>query len=476
MLRILGWHGRTLDPDRPLRELGIDSLAAVELRNALAALVGMRLPATLVFDHPDARAIARFVLGGLDLGAEDSDGAAPLPALPPRRAVPEGAAQQGIAVLSMACRFPGGVTTPEALWTLLCEGRDAITEVPPDRWDASALYSADRSVPGTVYTRWGGFVDHVDRFDAAFFGISPKEAAAMDPQQRLLLEVCWEALERAGRAPQGLRGSRTGVFVGVCLSEYAQLSMAQPERITPYTGSGTSASVVAGRVAYTLGLQGPTMSVDTACSSSLVALQLAVRALQAGDCDLALVGGVNLQLAAETTIAFCRMESLSPTGRCRAFGAQADGYVRGDGCGVVVLSRLSDADAHADPVIAVVRGAAVNHDGRSNGLTAPNGPSQEAVVRRALELAGVQPAQVGYVEAHGTGTPLGDPIEALALAAVHAERPADQPLRLGSVKSNIGHTEGAAGIAGFMKLVLALQHGQIPASLHASTLNPHVPW
>ncbi|MFR9770689.1 SDR family NAD(P)-dependent oxidoreductase [Nocardia sp. SC052] len=382
-----------------------------------------------------------------------------------------------IVIVGMSCRFPGGVRTPEDFWDLLWHGRDAITEVPPQRWDIDAYYDPDPASLGTMYTRWGGFVDDADEFDPAFFGIGAAEARAMDPQQRLLLETTWEALERSGRAPGALAGSRTGVFVGLCFSEYPATPTRadHPTAIGAYSVIGSAPSVAAGRLAYVLGLQGPAMTLDTACSSSLVALQAAEDGLRAGRCDLALVGGVNLQLAPETTIGFCRLASLSPDGRSRAFDADANGYVRADGCGVLVLTRLSQARRNGDRVLAIVRGVAVNHDGRSNGLTAPNGPAQQRVITDALERAGLRPDTVDYVEAHGTGTPLGDPIEATALAEVYGSG-RTQPLLIGSVKTNIGHTEAAAGVAGVIKAVLMLQHRRIPPSLHLHTPNPLIDW
>lgn len=388
-----------------------------------------------------------------------------------------GADTDPIVIVGMACRFPGGVRTPEQFWDLLREGRDAITEVPADRWDIDTFYDPDPAALGTMYTRWGGFVDGVMDFDAEFFGIGAAEARAMDPQQRLLLEVAWEALERSGRAPRTLAGSRTGVFVGQCFREYpgTRISALDPVEVGAYSVTGAAPSVTAGRLAYLLGAHGPALTVDTACSSSLVALQSAWDALRAGRCDQALVGGVNLQLAPETTLGFCRIGALSPDGRCRAFAADANGYVRADGCGVLVVTTLSRARRAGDTVLAVVRGIAVNHDGRSNGLTAPNGPAQRRVVAEALAQAGFPADSVGYVEAHGTGTPLGDPIEVAALADVYGAN-RTHPLLIGSVKTNIGHTEAAAGMAGVIKAVLSLGHGRIPASLHFDTPNPHIEW
>ncbi|MFQ6329963.1 SDR family NAD(P)-dependent oxidoreductase [Nocardia sp. CWNU-33] len=490
-----------LDPDLPLHDIGVDSLTGMELRAALATEIGAPLPAGLVFDYPTVRDIAKLLQRkGTDVKLDHSNGASQVahsdldqPEIDYRfegvgTAVRHerdadnvthigGEDDDPIVIVGMACRFPGGVRTPEEFWELLWAGRDAITEVPPQRWDIDAFYDPDPAALGAMYTRWGGFVDGADEFDPAFFGIGAAEARAMDPQQRLLLETSWEALERSGRAPGSLAGSRTGVFVGMCFSEYpgTATQATDPASIGAYSVIGSAPSVAAGRVAYALGLQGPAVTLDTACSSSLVAVQSAWDGLRAGRCDLALVSGVNLQLAPETTIGFCRLASLSPDGRSRAFDADADGYVRADGCGVLVLTRLSAAREHGDRVLAVVRGIGVNHDGRSNGLTAPNGPAQQRVIRDALGQAGIRPGEVDYVEAHGTGTPLGDPIEAAALAEVYGEH-RTVPLLIGSVKTNIGHTEGAAGVAGVIKAVLMVQHAMIPPSLHFHTPNPLIDW
>lgn len=391
----------------------------------------------------------------------------------------ERAKSEPIAITGMGCRFPGGVIDPDSFWRLLRDGAHAITEVPADRWDIEALYDPDPDAPGKMSTRWGGFIKDIDQFDPQFFGIAPREASGMDPQQRLLLEVCWEALERAGQATGQLAGSPTGVFIGVISSDYGQLwaRSADPSRIDGYFGTGTALSILAGRLSYVLGLQGPSMSVDTACSSSLVTVHLACQSLRARECDLALAGGVNLVLTPEGTIYFSRVRAMAGDGRCKAFDARADGFVRSDGCGVVVLKRLSDALAAGDPILAVIRGSAVNQDGRSGGLTAPNGPAQQAVIRAALANAKVEPARVQYVEAHGTGTALGDPMEVQALGAVmRVGRPPDQPLAIGSVKTNMGHTEAAAGVAGLMKVVLALQHREIPPHLHFEQPSPHIAW
>jgi acyl transferase domain-containing protein/NADPH:quinone reductase-like Zn-dependent oxidoreductase/aryl carrier-like protein len=391
----------------------------------------------------------------------------------------EAARTEPIALVGVGCRFPGGADGPDAFWRLLREGRDAIGEVPAERWDAAAWYDPDPETPGKMYTRHGGFLDGIDGFDPRFFGIAPREAANLDPQHRLLLEVSWEALEHAGVSPPELAGSRTGVFAGLFLDEYAQQRYYrdEPESIDTHRGLSVLRSLVTGRLSYLLGVHGPSMQLDTACSSSLLAVHLACQSLRARECDLALAGGVNLILAPETTIGLCRLGAVSADGRCKTFDASADGYGRGEGCGIVVLKRLSDALEQGDTVLATVRGSAVNHDGRSNGLTAPSGSAQEAVIRRALENAGVEPAQVRYVEAHGTGTRLGDPIEMLALGAVlGAGRGPDDPLLVGSVKTNIGHLESAAGVAALIKVVLALRNGEIPPHLHFNEPNPGIPW
>ncbi len=383
-----------------------------------------------------------------------------------------------IAIIGMGCRFPGGSDTPESFWELLRSGQDAVTEVPPHRWDVDKYYDADPDAPGKSYTRWGAFVNNVDLFDAQFFGISPREAISLDPQQRMLLEVTWEALEHAGVAPSSLMGSQTAVYMGITTSDYAnQLVEARGSRNgDAYTPSGTAHSVAAGRLSYFLGLHGPNVAIDTACSSSLVALHWALHSLRNREADLALAGGVNLTLTPDGSILTSRARMMSFDGHCKTFDASADGYVRGEGCGVLVLKRLSDARRDGDRVLALVRGSALNQDGRSSGLTAPNGNAQEAVIRAALANAQVLPADISYVEAHGTGTPLGDPIEVKALNQVYGQRPSDQPLMVGSVKTNIGHLEAAAGIAGVIKVVMALQHGTIPPHLHLHKPNPLIAW
>jgi acyl transferase domain-containing protein/SAM-dependent methyltransferase len=379
-----------------------------------------------------------------------------------------------IAIIGVGLRFPGADNL-EAFWKLLENGFDAIQEVPSDRWDLDAYFDPQPQTPGKMNTRWGGFLDKIDQFDPGFFGISPREAASLDPQQRLLLETAWEALERAGQSPEQLFGSSTGVFLGISNSDYYRMLLKDIDQIDAYASTGAALSVAGGRLSYTLGLHGPNLAVDTACSSSLVAIHLACKSLRMGETHLALAAGVNAILSPELNVNFSIANMMAPDGRCKTFDADANGYVRGEGCAVLVLKRLSDAIANADPILALIRGSAVNHDGRSGGLTAPNGPAQTAVIRGALADAGVSPDEISYIEAHGTGTPLGDPIEIGALIEAFGQnRPAGQKLYVGSVKTNIGHLEAAAGVAGVVKAVLALQHQQIPPHLHFKALNPHI--
>ncbi len=465
---VLGTEVRNVPVNEPLKSLGVNSLMAVELRNGLGRELAVKLPATLIFDYPTVDDLSGFLLRELT-GSHSS--AQRAEASVEKTGHSE---EEPIAIISMGCRFPGTSNSPEDLWELLANGGDGIQTIPESRWDIDEWYDADPEAPGKMYVREGGFLEGIESFDPSFFKISPEEAKSIDPQQRLLLECCWEALERANLLQSELSNTNTGVYIGISSNDYSHRTSLKADQLDAYSLLGTALSTIVGRVSYWLGLVGPNLAIDTACSSSLVSLHLAVQAIRNGECDQALAGGVNLLLNPVSTVYFSQIKSLSPGGRCHTFSNGADGFIRSEGAGIVLLKPLSKAKADGDNVLALIRGSAINQDGKSQGFTAPNGPSQQEVIRKALQQADLKPEDIDYLECHGTGTSLGDPIEVQSIGEVYKQN--TRPVVLGSIKSNIGHTEAAAGIAGVIKTVLSMQHGMIPKSLHSEELNEKIDW
>ncbi len=461
----------SIDEKKGFADMGLDSLMAVELKNRLQASIGKEaiLATTALFDYSTIEKLSQYIAQLLKV--ENIQVRKRQQALAPVQA------DEPIAIIGMSCRFPGGANDPKAYWELLHRGGDGISEVPASRWDADSYYDPDPAAPGKMITKLGGFLDvDISLFDAEFFGISPREAEFMDPQQRLLLELSHEAIESADIEPATLQGTQTGVFVGICSCDYMDLLNESGDKalINPYMGTGNAASTATGRISFVFDFQGPNFAVDTACSSSLVAIDQACESLRNGTSSLALAGGVNLILAPDLSIDFSKAGMLAPDGHCKTFDANANGYVRGEGCGIIVLKRYSEAIRDGNPILAVIKASGINQDGASSGLTVPNGEAQEALIKGVLAKAKLEGSDIDYVEAHGTGTSLGDPIEIRAIGSTYGVRDAAYPLKIGSVKTNIGHLEGAAGIAGVIKAVLALQNETIPPHLHFNHLNPHI--
>ena len=459
---MLGESPSDIGTREAFRDFGLSSVQAASLAGDLESLIGRPLPATLLFDYPTIEAVVQFLCDE----KKQAGSAEPV--------FDAGMESEPIAITGIACRFPGAKGTDE-FWQFLREGRDGITEIPPDRWDKERFYDSDAATPGRMNTKCGGFLEHVGEFDSHAFGISPREAERMDPQQRILMETTWEALENSGMSTEALAGSQTGVFIAISGSDYSRFQYSDPQFMDAYATTGNAISIAANRLSYFFDLHGPSIALDTACSSSLVALHTACQSIRNKDCDMAITGAVNLILHPEITIAFTKAGVITAHGRCRTFDASADGYVRGEGVGVVVLKPLSRALHEKDRIYAVIRGSAVNQDGKTNGLTAPSGQAQQAMLREACHRAGILPHELQYVETHGSATILGDPIEAMALGAVVGQgRPAGAFCSIGSVKASIGHLEAAAGMASLIKVALSLHHEEIPPSLHFQEPNPHI--